>query len=459
MKISQALGLMPGDIVSFVGAGGKTSTLLRLAGELVGQGWRVISTTTTRIAQNELQRVPQQVGLGHGTRLPNSLSGQIESYRHVFVFGKIEADGKVGGVRPSWLDSNLAKATYADTLLVEADGARRLPMKAPLPHEPTVPTSSTVVVPVMGLSALGQPLDDQHIYGADVIHNATGYPPGKPVTARLMTAALLSPQIALKGIPPQARIIPLLNQVTEERLPAAREIASNVLTDMHIERVLIGAVQESEPIWETRRRVGGIILAAGESRRMGQPKMLLPWGSSTIIRAVCEHAVGCRLHEIVVVAGEQFEEIQRQLADLPVRIVYNPLHAEGEMLFSLQTGLQSIWHTSSACLAFLGDQPAIETDTVSKIVDAYYQGQGRIVAPTYEGRQGHPVLIDKAFWQEILDLPPGKAPRDMLQAHEREIYSVAVNTPSVIQDIDTLEDYQRASGKPPSSAPKARGSV
>jgi len=312
MRLSRALELAPGDVVSFVGAGGKTSAMFRLADELAEQGWRVISTTTTRIAQDELHRAPQQVGFGHGMWLPDTLPHQVESHRHVFVFGKIEADGKVRGVRPAWLDSNLARSPYLDALLVESDGSRRRPMKAPLPHEPAMPSSSTVVVPVMGLEALGQPLEERNVYGAKVIHNATGYPIGKPVTTRLMAAVIMSPQLGLKNVPPRARVMPLLNQVTKERLPSAREIASYALTDFNIERVLIGAVQGSEPVWEVQRRVGAIILAAGDSQRMGKPKMLLPWQSSTIIREVCRQVLSCRLHEVIVVAGEDFEAIQQE---------------------------------------------------------------------------------------------------------------------------------------------------
>ncbi|MBN1313207.1 MAG: putative selenium-dependent hydroxylase accessory protein YqeC [Anaerolineae bacterium] len=441
MKLSQALDLIPGDVVSFVGAGGKTSAMFRLANELSGQGWRVVSTTTTRIAQDELHRAPQRVGFGHGMQLPDTLPEQVDIHRHVFVFGKTEPDGKVRGVRPAWLDSNLARASYLDALLVESDGSRRRPMKAPLPHEPAMPRSSTVVIPVVGLDALGQPLDEKHIYGARVIHNTTGYPIGKPVTTRLMAAVIMSPQLGLKNVPRQARIIPLLNQVTEAHLLSAREIATYTLTDYNIERVLIGAVQGDEPIWEIQRRVGAIILAAGESQRMGKPKMLLPWKSSTIIREICQQVLTCRLHEVVVVAGEDFEAIQQELDNLPVRVVHN---AQGEMLSSLKVGLHHIWHTSSACMIVLGDQPEIRADTFHLILNCYNQGLGRIVAPAYNNRRGHPVLIDRAFWRAIDELPSDKAPRDVLQTYENEVYHLAVNTASVLSDIDTSEDYEQA---------------
>jgi molybdenum cofactor cytidylyltransferase len=316
-------------------------------------------------------------------------------------------------------------------------------MKAPLAHEPAIPTSSTIVVPIMGLDALGLPLDEKHVYGAEIIHNATGHPLGQPVTTRLMAAVLINPQLGLKSVPSQARVALLLNQVTPTLLPQAYEIAAFALTDQNVERVLIGAVQEADPIREIKRRVGAIVLAAGASRRMGKPKLLLPWGPSTIIRSVCERVVASGLHEVVVIAGEQMEAIQQQLSDLPVQIVYNPDHAEGEMLSSLKLGLQSIWHSSSACMVVLGDQPEISQDTFSLVVNAYGKGLGRIIVPTYKEQRGHPVLIDSAFWPSIIDLPPGGLPRDMLSTHEQYIYRLEVDTESVLSDIDTPNDYKR----------------
>lgn len=449
MKLAQALGIQPGDVVALVGAGGKTTSLFCLANELVEQGQRVITTTTTRIAQDELPHAPQHIRLDRSTRLPETFPDQLEEYRHMFIFSSVEGVDKVRGVPPAWLDRHLASAPHWDVLLVEADGSRRLPLKAPYPHEPAIPTSATVAVPMAGMDALGQPLDEQHIYGAEIIHEQTGHVLGDPVSSQLVADVLSHPQLGLKNIPPRARIAPLLNKVTSEGLASAHAAANRMLSNLDIECVLIGAVRESDPIREVRRRVGAVILAAGESRRMGQPKLLLPWGDSTIIRQVCQHVVACSLYETVVVAGQWVNEIQAQIADLSVRVVHNPDHAQGEIRSSLQTGLQAIWQTSSVCLVVLGDQPAIEQTTISSVTQAYYEGRGRIVAPSYAGRRGHPILIDRAFWQAVMDLPPGAAPRDVLSANAHEVYHVVVETDTVLRDIDTPGDYRRERGDNP----------
>lgn len=444
MNLSQALEVKPGDVVVFVGAGGKTHAMFRLAAELSEQGARVITTTTTRIAEDELSLAPLAIRPKKEIPPPEWLADPLEQYRHVFLFTRLERNRKVRGLKPDWLDKHLSQTSFFDVLLVEADGSRRLPMKAPFSHEPPIPASATVAVPVIGLDALGQPLDSDHIYGAHCIQRTIGYKLGKPVTPELMAAVLLHPKLGLKNIPPHARIVPLLNKVTLESLPTARQIAAYLLSDLNIERVMIGAVMETDPVLEVRRRVGAVILAAGQSQRMGEPKLLLPWGkSSTIIRQVCQQITACQPYETLVVAGELKEAIQAQVADLPVRVIHNPFAAEGEILSSLQVGLQTIWRTSDACLVVLGDQPTIEQEVITEVMLAYARGCGKIVVPTYRKQRGHPLLIDRAFWQAVMELPHGAAPRDMLRANQHAIYELPVSTPSVVDDIDTPEDYNR----------------
>ncbi len=444
MNLSQALEVKAGDIIAFVGAGGKTHAMFRLAAELSEGGARVITTTTTRIAQDELGLAPHAVRPKRGMPLSEWLPSQLEQYRHIFLFTRLERNYKVRGLKSSWLDEHLAHSPFFDVLLVEADGSRRLPMKAPFSHEPPIPASATIVVPVVGLDALGQPLDKDHIYGAHCIQRAIGYKLGQPVTPELVAATLLHPKLGLKNVPSQAQIIPLFNKATPENLPVARRIAAYLLTDLNIERVMIGAVRESDPVLEVHRRVGAVILAAGQSQRMGRPKLLLPWGkTSTIIRQVCQQVLACQPYETVVVTGEMKEAIQAQVADLPVRVIYNPFAAEGEILSSLQIGLQTIWRTSDACLVVLGDQPTIEQEVISEVLLTYAKGHGQIIVPAYKKRRGHPLIIDRSLWQAVMDLPQGAAPRDMLRANPQAIYELPVNTPSVLDDIDTPEDYNR----------------
>ena len=154
----------------------------------------------------------------------------------------VEQD-KVQGVSPALLD-RIAAQPAVDALIVEADGSRRLPFKAPAAHEPVIPASATIVVPIVGLDVLGQPLDAEHVHRPEIVAELTGAALGDPVTPAMIAAVLAHPQGGAKDVPPAARLIPFLNKAEDEAtLAAAREIARLLLKQPRIDSVLIGAAQ------------------------------------------------------------------------------------------------------------------------------------------------------------------------------------------------------------------------
>lgn len=185
--------------------------------------------------------------------------------------------------------------------------------------------------------------------------------------------------------------------------------------------------------------VGAIILAAGQSKRMGQNKMLLPFDRSTVIATIVSEVTSTSVGEAVVVTGYEADKIKAALTAYPVRCVFNPDYAQAEMLVSLQMGLRSMPEHQQAVLLILGDQPRIRHEVVQRVIDA---GEpGALVIPSYQRRRGHPVLIDRSFWYEVLALSPNSILRDFIRAHEDRIRYVEVNSDSVLRDMDTLEDY------------------
>lgn len=448
MNLRDALQVGPGDVVVFVGAGGKTTAMFRLAHELAAEGLRVVSTTTTRIGQDELKLAGDYLTVGQPPALPGNFPSLLASARHLFVFSETGLPNKARGVPPEWVDESLAGNTALDVVLVEADGSRMLPLKAPQPHEPAMPRTATLVVPIAGLTALGEPLDEEHVYGSERIAARAGVPVGATITPEVIAEVLGAADMGLKDAPPGARIVPLMNQVTAETLPEARRIAGRLLAQPRISRVVIAAAGEEEPAREVHRPVTGVVLAAGQSTRMGEPKLLLPWGEgSTMIREVCRTALASAgMQEVVVVTGAWREGVEEALAGLPVRFVHNPEHAEGEMLSSVKAGLRALLDDAAAALVFLGDQPGLEPGVVDEVLRGYAEGRGRIIAPTYQGRRGHPVLFDRATWDALIALPVGSAPRDLLRARDADVVEVDTNTPTVLQDIDTPDDYEQAGG-------------
>ncbi len=442
MRLRQALGISRGEMVAFIGAGGKTSALFRLGTELAAEGWRVLGTTTTRIAAAELRLAPGALPLGDSLR-PAAVSRALNQHKFVFLYRNI-ADGKAIGLSAESVNA-LADAVDSDVTLIEADGARRLSFKAPYAHEPVIPAGVSLVVPVAGLDALGQPLDNQHVYNAEAMIAQFGYPAGERVKAPWIASVLRDDDLGLKGAPNNARVSVLINKVPTQgyRRARARLIAQLILRSMRVHSVAIGAVQAEDPICEVRRRVGAIVLAAGLSSRMGQPKVLLPWGDRPVINVILERLRGARLDDTVVITGHMAGRVGAAVSKEGVRTVHNPAYQQGEMLSSLQTGLNALGPEVAACLVVLGDQPQIEPRVITYLLDAYAEGRGLIVAPSYQRRRGHPILIDRALWPELLDLPAGSAPRDVINAHPDQTAYVEVPTDSILRDIDTPEDYAR----------------
>ena len=192
--------------------------------------------------------------------------------------------------------------------------------------------------------------------------------------------------------------------------------------------------------------ISAILLAAGESRRMGQPKLVLPWGETTVLGQVVATFAAAGIEDILVVTGgarQQIEQLVAQLANTyPVRAVYNPDHNRGEMLSSIQTGLAHLAQDVRACLIGLGDQPQVRKETIRSICEAYLQTEAPLVFPSFENRRGHPWLASRPFWAEVLALPQTTNPRQFINAYTGLIEYVQADE-SILKDLDTLEDYKR----------------
>src|SRR6266498_4347978 len=189
--------------------------------------------------------------------------------------------------------------------------------------------------------------------------------------------------------------------------------------------------------------ISAIILAAGQSKRMGQPKMLLPWGKSTVIEHVISTFLNAGIENVIVVTGGAREQVEGTISQYPVRKIHNAEYATGEMLSSIQCALQRIPEQAQAALIGLGDQPQIQENSVRLICEEYRGSQSRLIVPSFQMKRGHPWLVARPLWNEILGLKPPESPRDFLARHANEIHYVNVDTPSVLADLDTPEEYQK----------------
>jgi molybdenum cofactor cytidylyltransferase len=193
--------------------------------------------------------------------------------------------------------------------------------------------------------------------------------------------------------------------------------------------------------------ITAIVLAAGESQRMGRPKLTLPWGNTTVLGQVVITLAAADLEDILVVTGGARRELQPILDELRrghrLRRIHNNGYAQGEMLSSLQCGLTSLKPEVEAALVTLGDQPQIQKGTVRRILDVYRQTGKPLIVPSFQMRRGHPWLVSRSLWPDIMRLTYPQSSRDFLNTQASAIHYLNVETPTVLQDLDTPEDYQR----------------
>ena len=256
MLLHEALNVKANDVISFVGAGGKTTAALRLMEELTGIGRQVVFTTTTKILE-PIPKRDEYLLLADDEEALAQVPELLRHYPKVFLaqrrleevdltaLGDSDRDypmrpNKVEGVSPS-LVNHLARRLSETVILVEADGARHRALKAPAAYEPLLPSSTTILVPMADLTVVGKPLTEQHVHRPELVARLTGAAIGQPVTVEMVAAVLSHPQGGLKRLPGQARAIPILNQMEQARpLDEACEIAHPVLRNERVERVFYG---------------------------------------------------------------------------------------------------------------------------------------------------------------------------------------------------------------------------
>jgi len=189
-----------------------------------------------------------------------------------------------------------------------------------------------------------------------------------------------------------------------------------------------------------------VVLAAGESHRMGTAKQLLPFGNTTVIEHIVDQLLLSHLDEICVVVGHDGERVAERLRSRRVRIVANPDYASG-MLSSVRCGLRALPEACDAIVVALGDQPAVAPEWSDAMVQALRSAGRGIVVPVHQGRRGHPLVFSARYREEILTHHDEVGLRGLLPAHPEDVHELAMPTAAVLSDMDHPEDYRREVGR------------
>jgi molybdenum cofactor cytidylyltransferase len=192
--------------------------------------------------------------------------------------------------------------------------------------------------------------------------------------------------------------------------------------------------------------IWGIILAAGESTRMGSPKMLLPLKGTTVIEQVIENVISSQVDETVVVLGACRDEITRVVSKWPVKICVNEHYKEG-MLSSVKCGFSFLPAHFGAALVFPGDQPLIGPEIADLLISAFRTSRKGIMVPVFAKKRGHPLLIAGRYRDEVMLLNNEEGLKGLAGKFPYDVLEVEAGTGDILKDIDTQEDYQNELNK------------
>lgn len=211
-------------MIAIVGAGGKTTTMMDLARFFKAQGCSVLVTTTTRIF------LPEASFYDHLYLDPEiCLTCTSDLKGSITVIGSgLEPNGKIVSVESEWLDYCYAKYIY-DVILIEADGAKHKPIKAPAEHEPVIPQKTTHVIGVIGLDAIGTAIEERNVHRADFFKNIVNAIDNEKITKDMIVKLILHPLGLFKNAPHDSEKIVILNKaVNTERVECGRAIQRTV---------------------------------------------------------------------------------------------------------------------------------------------------------------------------------------------------------------------------------------
>lgn len=245
MELYRALGIERGDVVAFVGAGGKSGAILQATRELKEAGVKVLVAPTTKMFVKEAERVGSILTSEDRDGLCSEVAETLAREGVAVVGSAILSKKRVGGIEPSWAPE---LAPHDGVTLVEADGARRRPLKGTAAHEPLLPEGATLVIAVGGTRALGEPLDEEHVHRPEVFSELTGIGWGHTINAEAFARALLA---GLRNVPDGARRAALLADVEPGRSMSNASVVAHELWRNGVRKVVLSSLPRETPgrVW------------------------------------------------------------------------------------------------------------------------------------------------------------------------------------------------------------------
>jgi len=423
---------------AIVGAGGKSTILFNAAKEFDSP---VVLAATAHLCIDQLRLADTHRVIEKPADV--SLIFQKSIRGTILLTGPVGERDRTHGLSVEEIDLVRENCDrYGLPLLIEADGSRRLPLKAPAEHEPPIPDWVNHVVVVSGLSALGKALSEEVVFRAGRFAEIAGSQMGERINLAMLKNYLLSEKGGLKNIPNDAIRSVFFNQLDQAVISRLeKEILSKELLN-RFDQVIWGEAarpQSEERVVERYERVGGIVLAAGGSRRFGKPKQLLEWKGKPFLWHVIHKGLLSGLDPIVVVTGANHELVEDAISGLPVMQVHNPDWERG-LSTSVRRGLEKIADQIGAAVFLMSDVPQVPVQLIEKLILAHRMKSGFIFSAATQGQYINPVLFDRRCFEDLLKLEGDRGGKVLFQKYPVE--AIEWGNAEEVKDIDRKEDYE-----------------
>jgi len=437
MDLRLAMRVERDSQIAFVGAGGKTTAIFKLARQLQPP---VFITTTTHLACSQASIADKHVEWIKRGISPD-FNTLLKSGIVLITSGPGEENRLKGLSNPVLSELHQFCLNHRIPLLIEADGARQLSLKVPAEYEPAIPEFANHTVVLAGLSAIGKPLSSNTVHRSEKYSKITGKHSGEIIQSEDFAAILRHPEGGLKNVPISSRKTLILNQAENiDPVSIIRPVIQNSID--YFDSVIVAELQHDK-VYSVHEKSSGIILAAGASERYGEPKQLTLWKGKPLIRHVVESALASPLSEVIVVIGAVINPLLEILKDLPITIVRNQNWQEGQST-SIQIGLDQVNQHSGAALFLLCDQPQIPVNLIDEILRVHTFSLAPIIAPEFEGQRGNPVLFDRVTFSSLRNIKGDKGGRAIFREFSPLLFPW--NDSRILLDIDKPEDL---AGIPP----------
>ena len=418
------------ELISITGGGGKTTSMFKLARELLKHDKKVLVSTTTAIMKPDKSKY-EKLYLAQDTdykTIEASSSG-------ITVLGsKINKINKLIGVEQQIIDE-IFKSKKFDYIIVEADGSKRKPIKAPASHEPVIPSLTTKTIGIIGMDAVGQKIYEGNVHRASLFSQVTNSKLGDCIDENSIYNLIVSPEGIFKNSPLESQKYIILNKSeTKSRNLVSQKVKSKLITNkINIEKIIIGSMGKEI-------KVTGVIMASGFSRRMKTDKLLLKLGDKMVLEKVIESCVKSSLDDIIVIYRK--EEVKNIANQYNLKAILNENAIEGQSA-SIKLGVENIDKDTKGIMFIVGDQPHLDSLTIDKIIEQFEKNPEKIIIPMYGSNKGNPTVFPRNLKEQLNVLEGDVGGKEVINNNLEQVEYVEIENHQAGTDMDTVEEYEK----------------